>query len=186
MQWRNSLRGYGAAVQIAHWFSVLLVGVAWVLGTVGEDLPRGRARDLGELIHVSAGELIAILLVFRVGWRLINAPPPPEPTPLGSLGDLAAKIVHLALYALLAAVVAVGVATQFADGDALSVLGVFDIASPWTKNKTFAHDLKEIHETLANGLIILATIHAGAAFVHHFVFHDRTLRRMLPEVSKPR
>ena len=139
MQWRNSLRGYGAAVQIVHWFSVLLVGVAWVLGTVGEDLPRGRARDLGELIHVSAGELIAILLIFRVGWRLINAPPSPEPTPLGRLGDLAAKIVHLALYALLAAVVAVGVATQFADGDALSVLGIFDIASPWTKNKTFAH-----------------------------------------------
>ena len=66
MQLRNSPRRYGAAVQIVHWFSVLLVGVAWVLGTVGEDLPRGRARDLGELIHVSAGELIAILLIFRV------------------------------------------------------------------------------------------------------------------------
>ena len=64
-----------------HWFSVLLVGVAWVLGTVGENLPRGRARDLGELIHVSAGELTAILLIFRVGWRLINAPPSSEPTP---------------------------------------------------------------------------------------------------------
>ena len=186
MQWRNSQGGYGTAVQIVHWFSVLLVSVAWVLGTVGEDLPRGRARDLGQLIHVSAGELIAILLIFRVGWRLINAPPSPEPTPLGRSGDLAAKIVHLALYALLAAVVAVGVATQFADGDALSVLGIFDIASPWTKNKTFAHDMKEIHETLGNGLIILATIHAGAALVHHFVFRDRTLRRMLPGVSKPR
>ena len=155
-------------------------------GPWAKDLPRGRARDLGELIHVSAGELIAILLIFRVGWRLINAPPSPEPTPLGRLGDLAAKIVHLALYALLAAVVAIGVATQFADGDALSVLGVFDIASPWTKNKPFAHDMKEIHETLANGLIILATLHAGAAFVHHFVFRDRTLRRMLPGASKPR
>ncbi|WP_018409256.1 cytochrome b [Methylocystis rosea] len=186
MQWRNSPRAYGAAVQIVHWFSVLLVGVAWVLGTVGEDLPNGSACNLGELIHVSAGELIAILLIVRVGWRLINAPPSPELTPLGRLGDLATKIVHIALYVLLAAVVAVGVATQFADGDALSVLGVFDIASPWTKNKPFAHDMKEIHETLANGLIILATIHAGAALVHHFVFRDRTLRRMLPGVSEPR
>lgn len=185
MQWRNSPRAYGAAVQIAHWFSVLLVGVAWVLGTVGEDLPNGSARNLGELIHVSAGELIAIFLIVRVGWRVIDPSLPPEPTPLGRLGDLAAKIVHLALYALLAAVVAVGVATQFADGDALSVLGIFDIASPWTKDKTFAHDMKEIHETLANGLIILATLHAGAAFVHHFVFRDRTLRRMLPAASNP-
>ena len=186
MQWRNSQRGYGAAAQFVHWFSVLLVGVAWVLGTVGEDLPRGSAREFGEQIHVSAGELIAILLIVRVAWRLIDPPPPPEPTPLGSVANLAAKIVHLALYGLLAAVVAVGVATQFAEGDALSLLGIFDIASPWTKDKTFAHDMKEIHETLANGLIILATIHAGSALVHHFVFRDRTLSRMMPRFSKSR
>lgn len=180
MQWRNTQRSYGAAAQVVHWLSVFLVGVAWVLGTVRDYLPRGSARDLGEQIHVSAGELIAILLIFRVGWRLIDPPPPSEPTPLGRWGDLAAKIVHLALYALLAAVVAFGVATQFADGDALSFLGLFDIASPWMKDKNFAHDVEEIHETLANGLVILATIHAGSALAHHFVFGDRTLRRMMP------
>jgi cytochrome b561 len=103
---------------------------------------------------------------------------------LGSAGDVAAKIVHLALYALLAAVVAFGVATQFADGDSLSLLGITDIASPWIKDKSFAHDMKEIHEALANGLIILATIHASAALVHHFVFRDRTLSRMAPRFSK--
>lgn len=184
MQWRNSQHGYGPAAQVAHWLSVLLVGIAWVLGTIGEDLPRGSARHLGEIIHVYAGELIAILLIVRVCWRLIDPPPPPEPTPLGRVGDLASKIVHFALYALLAAVVALGVMTQFADGDALSLLGMFDIVSPWTKDKTFAHDMKEVHETLANGLIILAVIHAGAALVHHFVFGDRTLRRMLPGSSK--
>jgi cytochrome b561 len=184
MQWRNSQGGYGAAAQIVHWFSVLLVGVAWVLGTVCEDLPRGSARALGEQVHVSAGELIAILLIIRVGWRLFDPPPPPEPTPLGSVGDVAAKIVHLALYALLAAVVAFGVVTQFADGDSLSLLGIVDIASPWIKNKGFAHDMKEIHEAMANGLIILATIHASSALVHHFVFRDRTLSRMSPRLSK--
>ena len=144
---------YGAAAQLVHWLSVLLVAIAWVLGTIREDLPRGSARDFGESIHVSAGELIAILLIIRVGWRLFDPRPPPEPTPLGNLGDLAAKIVHLTLYALLAAVVAFGVVTQFADGDALSLLGIVDIASPWIKDKNFAHDMKEIHEALANGLI---------------------------------
>jgi cytochrome b561 len=186
MRWSNSQRDYGAAVQIAHWLSALLVGVAWLLGTVAEDLPRGSVRDLEELIHVSAGELIAILLIFRIGWRLIDPPPPSEPTPMGALGDMVAKMAHLALYALLAAVIAFGVATQFADGDALSMFGLFDIASPWAKDEKSAHDLKEIHEALANGLVILATIHAAAALVHHFVFGDRTLRRMLPHHSKIR
>lgn len=186
MQWRNSRQGYGAIAQIVHWSSVLLIGVAWVLGTVGEDLPRGGVREFWEQIHVSAGELIAVLLVIRIGWRLVDPPPPLEPTPLGSVGDLAAKIVHLALYGLLAGVVAFGVATQFADGDALSLLGMVDIASPWAKDKSIAHDMKEIHEALANGLVILATIHASSALIHHFVFFDRTLSRMTPRFSKSR
>lgn len=186
MQWRNSQHGYGAAVQLFHWLSVLLVALAWVLGSVREDLPRGSARDLGELVHVFAGELIAILLIVRLGWRLIDPSPPPEPTPLGNLGDIAAKLAQVALYALLAAVVVFGVATQFAGGHALSLLGIVDIASPWIKDKSFAHDMKEIHEALANGLIILATIHACSALIHHFVFRDRTLSRMSPHFSKSR
>ena len=153
---------------------------------MGENLPRGRARDLGEFIHVFAGELIAILLIFRVGWRLIDPPPSPEPTPLGRLGDLAAKIVHVALYALLAAVVAFGVATQFADGRRAFRAWHFRYRIAVDEEQNFAHDMKEIHEALANGLIILAMIHAGAALIHHFVFRDRTLRRMLPAASKPR
>jgi cytochrome b561 len=184
MQWRNSQRGYGAVAQLVHWITALLVGAAWTLGTFGEDLPKGEVRELGELIHIYAGELIAMLLIVRIGWRLIDPPPPVEPTPLGRWGDLAAKTAHLALYALLAAVVAFGVATNFAQGDALSLLGLFDVASPWTKDKNFAHDIKEIHEALANALVILATIHAGSALVHHFVFGDRTLRRMTPEPSR--
>lgn len=186
MQWRNSQRGYGATAQLVHWLSVILVSVAWILGTVGEDLPRGNARHLGEFIHVLAGELIAILLIVRVGWRFFDPPPTPEPTPLGGVGDIAARIVHFSLYALLAAVIAFGVATQFAHGDALSLLGIVEVASPWTKDKSFAHDMKEIHEALANGLIILAMIHAGSALIHHFVFRDRTLSRMAPSVLRPR
>lgn len=186
MQWRNSPRGYGAVMRMLHWVSALLVGVAWALGTLGDELPKGRPRELGELIHVSAGELIALFLILRIGWRFIDPPPPAETTPLGRPGDIVAKIVHLALYALLAAVIVVGVVTQFADGEALTALGVFDVPSPWPRDKAFAHNMKEIHEALANGLVILATIHAASALVHHFAFGDRTLRRMLPDISEPR
>ena len=38
----------------------------------------------------------------------------------------------------------------------------------------------EVHELLANALLILAGIHAAAALIHHYVFGDRTLVRMLP------
>jgi cytochrome b561 len=186
MQWRNTQHGYGAAMRMFHWFSALLVGVAWTLGTLGDELPKGRPRELGELIHVSAGEVIALFLILRIGWRFIDPPPPADETPLGRRGEIIAKIVHVALYALLAAVIVAGVVTQFADGDALSALGVFDVPSPWPKDKAFAHDMKEIHEALANALVILATIHAASALVHHLAFGDRTLRRMLPDSSGSR
>jgi len=37
-----------------------------------------------------------------------------------------------------------------------------------------------VHELLANALLILAALLASAALIHHYVFHDRTLARMLP------
>jgi cytochrome b561 len=37
-----------------------------------------------------------------------------------------------------------------------------------------------VHELLANALLILAGIHTAAALMHHYVFRDRTLVRMLP------
>jgi cytochrome b561 len=37
-----------------------------------------------------------------------------------------------------------------------------------------------VHEYLANTLLILAGIHACAALMHHYIFRDRTLVRMVP------
>ena len=37
-----------------------------------------------------------------------------------------------------------------------------------------------LHGTLADALLILAGIHASAALVHHWIWRDRTLSRMLP------
>lgn len=42
--------------------------------------------------------------------------------------------------------------------------------------------IKEIHETLANLLVILALLHMTAALVHHIVFRDGTLKCMLPHL----
>jgi len=93
-------------------------------------------------------------------------------------------LTHVALYALLAATPVVGIALQFARGDALPLFGIVEIASPWVRDKAFARSIKELHETLSNILVILATFHAVAAMVHHFVWRDRTLERMLPLLAR--
>lgn len=185
MQIFNSPTRYGAVAQLFHWLAVGLVIVAWVLGVSDDLLPKGPARATGLYIHIAAGLLVIVLTIVRLLWRGADPSPAAEKTEFGERSfavwmDLGGKLAHVGLYVLLVAVPLVGIALQFARGDALPVFGLFDIASPWPADRAFARSLKGIHELLAHGLLALAGMHAAAALIHHWLFRDRTLTRMLP------
>jgi cytochrome b561 len=185
MQLFNSATRYGVIVQSLHWTAVALVLLAWTLGMLGDELPRGPSRALGLFIHTTAGLLVIALTILRLLWRLVDPSPPAERTYFGEwlFADwtgLGAKLAHLALYVLLVAVPIAGIILQFARGDSLPIFGIAEIASPWVKDRAFAESVGEIHELLAHGLIAVAGFHAAAALIHHWVFADRTLVRMLP------
>ncbi|WP_295133347.1 cytochrome b/b6 domain-containing protein [uncultured Reyranella sp.] len=180
MQLRNSASGYGAISRSLHWITVFLVLIAWAVGTFGDVLPKGEARTTGLAVHIAAGLAVLVVLAVRLVWRATDPPPLPEPTTFGRWGDRASRLAHYTLYALLLLVPVVGIAVQFARGAPLPLFGLADIASPWTADRAFARSMKEVHEVLANALVILAALHAAAALVHHWILHDRTLARMLP------
>jgi len=180
MRVRNSSQGYGAIAMALHWIVVALVLGAWVSGQFGDELPRGMPRELGLFVHMSLGLAIVAFVVARLFWRLSDPPPAPEESPLGAWGEWVGKAVHYFIYVALIAVPVAGIVAQFARGHAVPVFGLFEIASPWAADRAFAHDVKEIHEVLANGIMALIGLHAAAALVHHYIFHDRTLLRMLP------
>jgi cytochrome b561 len=184
MRFRNSATGYGAVSVLLHWLTVVLVAVAWSLGTFGDALPRGGARAAGLFVHISGGLLILALLGLRLAWRWYDPPPPPAATRFGAWLDVAARLTHFALYGLLVATPAIGIVLQFARGDALPIFGIAEIASPWVKDRALAGSLKEVHEVLANVLMIVAGLHAAAALIHHWVLRDRTLARMLPGITR--
>jgi cytochrome b561 len=171
---------YGATVQGLHWLSAVAVAIAWGLGLFGDEFPKGSPRETAEFTHVVAGEAVLAMLVLRLIWRFVVPRPPAQPSAMGRVVDLAARLGHLALYALLLAVPVVGIATLFAGGESLSIFGVVDIPSPWVKDRAFEHSLEDIHEILAHSLIALVAVHAAAAIVHHRVYRDDTLKRMLP------
>jgi cytochrome b561 len=116
----------------------------------------------------------------RLAWRLIDQQPIPERTDLGVWGERASTIVHYALYALLLAVPIFGILTQFMRGHPLPIFGLFEIASPLSADRSLARFLKDVHGWLADGVLILAALHAAAAILHHWVLRDNALRRMLP------
>jgi len=179
---------YGPVAKTLHWVTVLFVIIAWTLGTFGEKLPKGSAQESGLLTHIWIGLIILVISVVRIPWRIANPPPKLVATEFGKWlvewTDPASRVMHYVLYGLLVAVPAFGIAVQFAQGHPLPLFGLGEIPSPWPADKAFAHSIKEIHEFLANLLVILAVFHMTAALVHHIVFHDGTLKRMLPHLRK--
>jgi cytochrome b561 len=180
MRVRNSAQAYGAIAMALHWGVLVLVLGAWLTGQFGDELPRGAARDADLFAHMSLGLAIIGFVIARLFWRLSDPPPAPERSPLGAWGEWASKAAHYLIYLALFAVPIAGIVVQFARGHALPIFGLFEIASPWLADRPFAHDVKEVHEVLANCMLALIGLHAAAALVHHHIFRDRTLLRMLP------
>lgn len=178
MQWRNSPDRYGAGLVTIHWLMVVLIAGGWLLVQLKDLTPDDWHRPV-QFVHNSAGLLVLMLLIIRLAWRLVDPPPAIEPTRFGQMAIWAAKAGHGALYLLMLAVPIAGITLVFAAGRNLNVFGLFEIASPWTRDRAFAGSVHEVHEWLANALIILALLHAAAALVHHWVLRDQTLRRML-------
>ncbi|WP_050630823.1 cytochrome b [Bradyrhizobium viridifuturi] len=175
---------YGPVAKTLHWVTVLLVVITWTLGIFNDDA----TRPLGLLTHICVGLSILVLAVVRIPWRIANPPPKIVPTEFGrwliEWTDPVSWVMHYALYSLLLAVPAFGIALQFAKGHPLPLFGLGEIASPWHADQALAHNIKEIHEVLANLLVILATIHMTATLLHHLVFGDDTLKRILPGAGK--
>jgi len=180
VQLANSETRFGAVPQIVHWLTALFVVCGFLLGQFGDVLPKGAPRQFGLLVHMTLGQCVVALLLIRLVWRQVNPPPLPEVTPLGKLLELAAKLSHFTLYGLLFVVPVLGMIVQLKRGHALPIFAIWHIQSPWPVDRNLAHSILSLHRTLADALLILAGVHAGAALVHHYIWRDRTLSRMLP------
>lgn len=179
---------YGLVAKALHWVTVLLVIIAWALGIFGEGLSERSMHESGLLTHISIGLVILVIAAVRIPWRRASPPPKNATTEFGKWliewTDPTSRLMHYILYGLLVATPALGIALQFSQGHSLPLFGLVEIPSLWLADRTFVHGIKGMHEILANLLVILAAFHMTAALVHHIVFRDNTLRRMLPHLRK--
>jgi cytochrome b561 len=159
-----------------HWLTAGLVISLWIVGQTIDWFPRGTPRVVVRSLHISAGTVLAMLLLYRLWWRSTGGAKLP-PASEGMLQVLA-KTVHIALYVGLFSTVALGVANAWVRGDNLFDLVKIPAFDPG--NKILRHDVEEWHGLAANILLALAGLHAGAALLHHFLWKNTVLRRMLP------
>ena len=105
MQLRNTPHRYGIISIGLHWIFALAVYAMFGLGLwmVTLSYYDGWYHQAPEL-HKSIGVLLMMGLVVRVVWRHIS-PPPPAPKTHGKFTRVSAVAAHIALYALLFAIV---------------------------------------------------------------------------------
>lgn len=133
-------------------------------------------------LHKSIGVLLMMGLVIRVVWRRIS-PPPPAPKHHTRLTRLSATTAHIALYALLFAILISGYLISTADGKPISVFGIFEIPATLADAGSQADTAGTLHLWLAWSIVILSVLHGLAALKHHFIDKDDTLKRMLGRSS---
>ena len=184
MSLRNDAAGYGSVARTIHWAAALFVVAGWLLGTFIDDFPKS-AESSVLFAHMSLGLAILALLLSRLGWRFADPAPPAAETAFSPWSDRLAILMQWLLYALLLAAPLSGIVLEFARGQPIPVFGLFDIASPWPRDRAFARSVKEVHELLTDALLILASLHAAAGLAHHYLLKDATLLRMLPRPRRP-
>jgi len=158
-----------------HWATVALVLILWTIGQTADFVPRGPWRSAYWSLHFLFGFVFVAVLIFRIFWRSGEGRRLP-PADKGILQFISAG-THYLLYALLVVVASLGVINAFAHGS--SIFGLIKL--PRLASHSVAESLTDIHGLAANCLLAVAVFHAAAALIHHYLWRDTLLARMLPE-----
>jgi cytochrome b561 len=173
---------YTAVAISLHWLlAVLLLGMV-ALGFTMHDLHLSPLKLRLVNWHKWTGVSVFLLAVLRLAWRAGHAPPQP-PAGMSPLLRVAAKGLHLALYALMFLIPLSGWVMSSAKGFQTVWFGVLPLPDLVRKDPALGDRLLELHETLNLLLLLLVAGHLGAALKHHFIDRDDVLVRMLPRIG---
>lgn len=181
MNWNNTAIRYGTLTIKMHWLMLLLFIAVYACIELRGFFPKGSdPREALKTWHFMLGMLVLVLVWPRLAARIAGGGTPaitPEPPPWQ---QLSAKLMHLALYAFMITMPLIGWLLLSASGKPVPFFGI-ELPALIGKSKETASWLKELHETLGTAGYYLIGLHAIAAFYHHYIKHDNTLTRMLPE-----
>lgn len=162
-----------------HWLTAFLVVALFALALSWDLFEHGSPiRKSFQSLHISLGIVLAVVIVTRLVWRFSWGRRLPDAAT--GLQQWATKAMHHGLYLLLVAEAGLGFALRWAQAESFMFFGLFAIQFSETKHRALAHNIEEVHDTVAWTIIVLAGLHAAAALIHHYGLRDNVLKRMLP------
>ena len=179
MQWRNSTERYGSLSIGLHWLMLLLLVAVYACIELRGFFPKGsEPREALKTWHYMLGLSVFVLVWLRLLSNIIGHFPRIEPEP-PRWQKLSARLMHVALYALMIFMPLAGWLMLSAEGKPIPFFGLH-LPALISESKNVAKLIKEIHVTVGTVGYFLIGLHALAALFHHYVMRDNTLRRMLP------
>lgn len=179
MSWKNTENRYGSLSIALHWLMLALIATVYFTMEFRGIFPKGSdGRETMKQLHFMLGLSIFALVWLRLIARLV-APTPKIVPAIPAWQAIPAKLMHLALYALM-------IGTPFAGWLILSAMGkpipFFGLELPALigKNHDLGEQIEHWHILVAQAGYWLIGLHAVAGLLHHFVSRDNTLTRMLP------
>lgn len=175
----GEIERYSPTAISLHWLMALLIFAGWSLGLYMQDLPLSPSKLRYYSWHKWMGVTVFMLTIIRAGWLATHpAPRPPLSSPRWQV--TAARVSHVALYALMFIIPLSGWLMSSAKGVPTVYFGVLPIPDLLEKNKELGDILAAVHKWLAYSLAALVGVHISGAVKHQFIDRDGLMKRMVP------
>ena len=170
---------YNGFAKGLHWLVLLLVIAQFSLAWTMPDIHHG-TQPLGLIAwHLSIGLCILLVMLVRLGWRMVSRIPPP-PSDLPAPLRLLSRVTHFVLYALLIILPLLGWINASARGWSVLFFGVVPLPQLVSSGSPLGMQMGDVHRAVALVLLGIAGLHIAGAFYHQLILRDGVVGRMLP------
>lgn len=165
--------------RLIHWLSAVLVIFLFVSGwyMVGLDYYSAWYQTLPDL-HQLIGVFVIVLWLFKI-VRLIWVSAPPHIATLKPYERLLSRVVKVLFYLLVMGLGITGYLMATVGSDQHELLSLLKLPTIIQLNNDALDPLGLAHEYMAYSIMLLFILHVLAAFKHHLIDRDDTLRRMI-------
>lgn len=191
MKFKNTEAGYGVVAIALHWLVAIGFLAAYMAVYYRRWFTEAKTPEnwTALQLHLSVGVTIAVFVVLRVIWKLMNKRP--DDVPASALEHKAAHATHWVLYAVMIIMpitgyLGTGAPTEYFflfDIPKFEETAIFQTLVADGLGLTFKQWEQPLDFVHKNGgayfVWVLIAVHVGAALYHHVVRRDVVLKRMI-------
>jgi cytochrome b561 len=175
----SDLERYSGPSRFVHWaIAVLILLILIPVGLIMVNLPDGAPKNTLYELHKSFGMTVFALAVIRVAIRVVEGFPA-LPSSLPAWQQAAARGTHLALFALIFIVPALGFAGTSMCCSPVNYFWLIPIPIELSGGMEQAKIVLGWHKAAVFLMAAILCLHVGAALWHGFVRRDGVWERMV-------